>query len=108
MQTSFTAVIEQSNRYSGDFETEPYEAAWASEARWFVTVEELEGYQIWFIPQISADGLHWCDEGSPRLYFDKPGLQSLPLTNFGHWLRLRAIHPGGASSKVLIYLAMKG
>lgn len=108
MQTSFTAVIEQANTYQGDFETEPYETAWAIEARWFVTVQELEGGSIGFVPQISPDGLSWCDEGSAGLLFHEPGMQSLPLQQFGHWLRLRAVHDDGAAAKVLIYLALKG
>lgn len=108
MQTSLTAVIEQSNTYRGNFETEPYEAAWALEARWFVNLQALEGGSIEFIPQISPDGLVWCDEGSTRLEFNESGLQSLPLTCFGHWLRLRAVQTEESSAKVLIYLALKG
>jgi hypothetical protein len=106
MRASLTAVIEQANTYTGDFATEPYETAWASEARWFVNVLELEdGAHVSLHPEISPDGLTWCAEGSPSLEFDAPGLQSLPLTNFGPWLRLRATTTGTA--KYLIYLSLK-
>jgi len=108
VQTSLTAVIEQSNTYRGNFETEPYEAAWALEARWFVNVLTLESGPIEFIPQISPDGLTWCDEGSSPLVIHVEGLQSLPLKGFGQWLRLRAVQPEHSSAKVLIYLALKG
>lgn len=111
MKTSFTAVIEQANSYTANFETEPYETAWADEARWFVRVLELEGEQseIVFHPQISADGLVWCDEGTAPLRFTSPGLASFPLHDFGHWLRLRAELSGDrVMAKVLIYLALKG
>ena len=109
MRTSFTAVIEQANVYTGAFATEPYEAAWALEARWFVNILELdqeEGGSVTLIPEISPDGLTWCAEGSPGLTFTEPGLQSLPLTNFGGWLRLRTETTGTA--KYLIYLSLKG
>ena len=111
MKTSFTAVIEQANSYSADFETEPYETAWADEARWFVRVLELDGEQsqVVFHPQISPDGLVWCDEGTPPLRFTESGIASFPLRDFGHWLRLRAELFGDAVKvKVLIYLALKG
>ena len=59
-------------------------------------------------PQISPDGLFWCDEGSEDLCISDPGLYSLPLREFGHWLRLRAKVSGvNPSLKVLIYLALK-
>jgi hypothetical protein len=111
MKTSFTAVIEQANSYSSNFETEPYETAWADEARWFVRLLELDGErsEIVLHPQISPDGLNWCDEGTPPLRFSEPGLASFPLRDFGHWLRLRAELSGqGVTAKVLIYLALKG
>lgn len=110
MRTSFTAVIEQGNRYTADFATEPYEVAWASEARWFVRVLELIGRatRLTLHPEISPDGLVWCAEGSAPLTFTEPGLASLPLREFGHWLRLRAELSGDdAAVKVLIYLALK-
>lgn len=110
MQTSLTAVIEQANSYTSDFTTEPYEAAWASEARWFVNLLEVgDRVSIRATPEISPDGLIWCEEGTTALLFTEPGLKSLGLTNFGGWLRLRVTfvgdEPGG---KFLIYLALKG
>ena len=59
-------------------------------------------------PQISPDGLFWCEEGSAPLLISKPGLYSFALREFGHWLRLDARLAGaGAQVKVLIYLALK-
>ena len=110
MRTSLTAVIEQANAYTTDFSTEPYETAWALEARWFVNVLEIaEGSTVSLSPQISPDGLTWCEEGLAPLVFAATGLQSLPLTNFGGWLRLQATFTGDhPSAKFLIYLALKG
>jgi hypothetical protein len=109
MRHSFTAVIEQANTYTANFETEPYEAGWATEARWFVRVLEIEDAGgISFHPQISPDGLHWMDEGSDPINFDATGMKSMALRDFGHWLRLRAEFYGDATRvKVLIYLALK-
>jgi len=110
MRHSFTAVIEQANVYTANFDTEPYETGWATEARWFVRLLEINGDSPGLVlhPQISPDGLHWMDEGSEPITFDATGMQSLALRDFGHWLRLRAeLAEGTTSVKVLIYLALK-
>ena len=36
MRQSFTAVVERNVEWRGDFAVEPYEAAWATEAIYFV------------------------------------------------------------------------
>ena len=107
VRRSFTAVIEKNTTWTSDFETEPYEAAWAAEARWFVRVLALEGGKasLTVIPQISPDGLLWCDEGREPTVISQAGLYSFALRDFGHWLRLRALVSG--SVRVLIYLALK-
>jgi hypothetical protein len=110
MKHSFTAVIEQANTYTADFDTEPYETGWATEARWFVRVLDIAGEStgITLTPQISPDGLTWCDEGSAPIRFEGTGMISIALREFGHWLRLRAtLGDGTESVKVLIYLALK-
>ncbi|MGI8484988.1 MAG: hypothetical protein ACR2OU_12090 [Thermomicrobiales bacterium] len=110
MRTSFTAVIEQGNTFTADFSTEPYETAWATEARWFVRVLDLSGEDVslHLFPEISPDGLFWCEEGSPPIVAATVGMQSLPLREFGHWLRLRGEFRGSEPRvKLLIYLALK-
>lgn len=110
MRNSMTAVIEQSNTFASDFVTEPYEVAWASEARWFVRLLDWEGdlSELTIIPQISPDGLVWCDEGSDPLRITESSLYSFPMRDFGHWLRVRgALNDGTGSVKLLIYLALK-
>jgi hypothetical protein len=109
VRRAYTAVLERQETFAEDFETEPYEAAWASEARWFVRVLDLrEGTTLRCVPQISPDGLVWCDEGNHHLSIDAPGLYSLALRDFGHWLRLRCdLNGGNAAAKILIYLALK-
>ncbi len=110
MRESFTAVIERNAIFTADFATEPYEAGWASEARWFIRVLEIagEGAALRLTPQISPDGLIWCDEGAPAMACTEPGMVSCLLRGFGQWLRLRGTLAGEAPSvKVLIYLALK-
>ncbi len=107
VRRSFTAVIEKNATFTGPFETEPYEAGWATEARWFFKVMASEG-TLRVTAQISPDGLFWCDEGSPALSIAGPGLYSFALRDFGNWLRVRGEFTGPkASAKVMIYLALK-
>ncbi len=116
VRRSFTAVIEKNSTFTANFETEPYEAGWASEARWFVRVLAMSGddVSVSLYPQISPDGLFWCDEGTSPLVIRATELQppdpvfSLPLQQFGQWLRLRGVLLGvNPRLKVLIYLALK-
>jgi hypothetical protein len=105
LRRSLTAVIEKNAVIEAGFATEPYEAGWASEARWFLRVFELNG-RLRVRPQISPDGLEWCDEGSPETTISEPGLYSFALTGFGQWLRLDVDLDGGGG-RVQIYLALK-
>ncbi|MCG5212990.1 hypothetical protein [Streptosporangium sp. KLBMP 9127] len=110
MKQSMTAVLERNTTFTADFTTEPYEVAWAREARWFVRTLELDGEapSLHLTTQISPDGLHWCDDGAPEQVSGEPSLLSWPVREFGHWLRLRATLRGGdPKAKVLIYLALK-
>ncbi len=87
LRRSFTAVLEKNSTFTTDFATEPYETGWAIEARWFVRILEISGenVELTLSPQISADGLFWCDEGSDPLKMSAACLASIPLVNFGHW-----------------------
>jgi hypothetical protein len=110
VRKSFTAVIEKNATFTSGFATEPYEAGWASEARWFVRVLELSGELpvLMLYPQVSPDGLFWCDEGTMPLVVEEVGLYSFALRDFGGWLRLRGALTGVQPRfKVLIYLALK-
>ncbi len=110
VRRSFTAVLEKNATFTSSFETEPYETAWASEARWFVRVIDVKGTDaaLSIVPQVSPDGLFWCDEGRAPLVIGTAGLYSFALRDFGHWLRLKASLTGAqASVKLLIYLALK-
>jgi hypothetical protein len=115
MLQSLSVVLERNTRLKGEFKTEPYEVAWAREARWFIRVLELNGSetQLRATTQISADGLHWCNLDDQRITVQEPGLVSWPAREFGGWLRLRGAVDGDATStedpmaKVMIYLVLK-
>jgi hypothetical protein len=107
VRKSFLAVLEKNSTFTESFETEPYETGWASEARWFLRVIELRG-TLAVTPQLSPDGLFWCDGGPEALRVSQPGLYSFPLRDFGHWLRLKAVLTGDSPSvKLMIQLALK-
>lgn len=110
LRRSFTAVLEKNSTFTSGFATEPYETGWALEARWFVRILEASpGTELTLAPQISPDGLFWCNEGSDPLRMTGVGLASIPLRNFGQWLRLNAQISGeNPRVKILIYLALKG
>lgn len=116
MQQSLSVVLERNTRLSGEFTTEPYEVAWAREARWFIRVLEMEGAgtRLDATTQISPDGLHWCDLEDGRASISEQGLASWPAREFGGWLRLKGTvtsdsgeSDDAASARVLIYLALK-
>ena len=109
VRRSFTAVLEKNETFTAGFETEPYEAAWAGEARWFVKVQEMSaGTRMAAVAQVSPDGLTWCDHGTVGFVMTGVGLYSQGLREFGHWLRLRVEMVGEAPRvKVTIYLALK-
>lgn len=106
MRQTYTGVLERNTTLRGEFTTEPFETAWAGEARWFVQVlagdRELDA-----IAQISPDGLTWCDLESDTVHATTgEGLVSWAMTGFGGWLRLRG-HADESGVKVRIYLVLK-
>jgi hypothetical protein len=107
-----TAVIEQNATIeAGDFFTEPYETAWASEARWFVYCESTDlDMRATVTIEISPEGLTWCPlPGAESLILGDDLLETIACREFGGWLRLRAhVEGDGAFRGVRIYLALKG
>ncbi|MDE2857936.1 MAG: hypothetical protein OXN94_08815 [Chloroflexota bacterium] len=110
VRRSYTAIVERNVLWQGDFASEPYEAAWASEAIFFVRALDLspdfEGGLA--SVQISADGIYWADEGTT---FELPrktdAVTFCKVTHFGGFLRLQGHIAPGDSIKVLVSLALK-
>ena len=104
---SYTAVVERNVTFATELTTEPYEVAWAREARIFVRALDLTG-EIEATAEISADGLFWIPEGSPPVKLAQPGVLSFPVREFGHWLRVALRNRDAApSARVIVYLALK-
>lgn len=113
MRNSMTAVLERDGITGRVYATEPYEAAWAGEARWFVRVLDVPAglERVDFVVQVSPDGLHWCDVDGETHSIQQPGVHTWVTREFGGWLRLRAEVAGDvapdAMVAALIYLALK-
>lgn len=110
MRQSQSAVLERGVDLDGVYDTEPFEVAWAGEARWWVHfLQPGEGTTVEFRVQISPDGLNWIDhEGVAPVESAAEGFVSIPVANFGHWLRLRSTRTAGQASPMLrIYLELK-
>lgn len=116
MRRFFSAVLEQGNSFDAPFSTEPFEAGWAREARWFIRILDASGDDagIEAIPQISPDGLLWCDDDDmaapAQLLANAPDpvMITFRQREFGNWLRLRVNLVGNQPRvKLLIHLALK-
>jgi hypothetical protein len=107
---SNTAVIERNRVWEGAFETEPWEAAWAKEAVFFVRALEVSGPIDGSSArlQISPDGIHWCYEGtSVDLPTGPDAVTFARASHFGGWLRLVGELPPNVRIKVIVYLTLK-
>ncbi|MGX1791063.1 hypothetical protein ACWIGM_30245 [Bosea sp. NPDC055332] len=106
---NLTAVVARNETWTGEAATEPYEAGWAKEAIVFVrALKEPKGQLPKARIEISADGMHWCREGSE---FDLPAAKDAVtfqrLAHFGNFLRVGATLPDGAEITVLVTLHLK-
>ncbi|MCY4020005.1 MAG: hypothetical protein OXG39_11410 [Chloroflexi bacterium] len=110
LRRSYTATVERNVIWKGEFASEPYEAAWASEAIFFIRAldasPDFEGGLA--TVQISADGIHWADEGTT---FELPrktdAVSYCKVAHFGGFLRLRGHVAPGGGIKVLVSLSLK-
>lgn len=105
-----TVVLERLKDFSHSFETEPYEAAWAREAIFFIRVHDVQGENaaLRAYVQISVDGIEWIDEGTEFPVMRAAGNQFVRVTHFGGWLRLRVKIDGDEPTvRATIHLALK-
>lgn len=110
VRQSQSAVLERGVDLETVHATEPFEVAWAAQARWFVQfLRPAEGTRVELQVQISPDGINWIDhEGCRALDTEAVGLVSIPVTEFGHWLRLLARRTSGTGRPQLrIHLELK-
>jgi hypothetical protein len=109
MKQFLTSTVEQRKIFDADFETHPMEVAWASEAIFFVHVEEFFGdaLELDAFPQLSVDGVNWIDEGSRFETITTKVHYFLRLNHFGGWLRLRCSLKNNSKVKITIHLVTK-
>ena len=110
LRRSYTAIVERNVLWSGDFATEPYEAAWASEAIFFVRALDVitAGFEGRARVQISADGFNWADEGTVfDLPAEKDAVTFCKVRHFGGWLRIAGTLAPNNKVKVLVSLVLK-
>ena len=112
IRNAYTAVIARGDLWEAQVFTEPYEAAWAAEAVFFVHVmEAISGAGAVAVArvQISPDGIRWVDEGAVMdIAVRAETLAFARVSNFGGWLRLAVDVPAGTGIKVVATLALKG
>jgi hypothetical protein len=84
------SVLDFKLRVISDYVSAPLETAWATEAIFFLRIEEAEPQTFRFSPgaQISVDGVSWIDEGTSFPCLSAPGQYFVRLRHFGGWLRL--------------------
>jgi hypothetical protein len=109
LRESIAAIVARNETWTGKSATEPYEAAWASEALVFVrALKEAEGAPGRARVEVSPDGMRWVPEGTefdlPR---EKDAVTFAKLVHFGTWLRVATDMPDGASLTVLVTLHLK-
>lgn len=113
LRGSYTAVVERNREWQDKFATEPYEAAWASEAIFFIRALAVEGThastdRIQARVQISPDGIHWVDEGTEiALPTAQDDVTFCKVIHFGGWLRLCGELQPDIKIRVIVYLALK-
>lgn len=109
MREAYTAVVVQGETWSGTMQSEPYEAPWASEAIVFLRL--LDGTTtpggIEARVQISADAIHWVDEGTTVAIPSGREVTFAKVRHFGQYLRLVATLPDGVSCMLLATLSLK-
>jgi len=109
MRQSQSAVLERGVTLEQTHETEPFEVAWATEARWWITfLKGSPSGRVRFQVQISPDGINWVDHESEPVEATTEGYVTIPVERFGFWLRLRTTRVSGDDELLLrIYLQLK-
>ena len=110
LRESYTAVVARGEHWQGDSATEPYEAAWASEAVFFLRALSVDGNLsgIRARVQISADGIHWVDEGTDvALPMASGEITFCRVGHFGGFLRLETQLPPGTRCQMVVSLNLK-
>ena len=110
MKKFSTTVVERRKLFKDEMATHPMEAAWASEAIFFIEAEEIEGQnaELAVAVQISPDGVNWVDEGTFFDLISITGTTFVKVSHFGGFLRLHGNITGkNAAFRLTIHLVLK-
>lgn len=102
--------LEVKKTFDADFQTNPYEAGWASEAIFFITVESVSGNdpRLTAEVEISPDGINWVGEGTVSAPITHRGVHFVRARHFGNYLRLNCKITGEeARFRLNIQIALK-
>ena len=110
MKNFQASAVERRITVQGEFASHPMEAGWASEALFFLIVEEMGGSaSLQAAVEISSDGINWIPEGTAFESIDRPGHFFVKVTHFGNWLRVNGRLSGkDATAKLSVHLHLKG
>ncbi|WP_262244943.1 hypothetical protein [Parapedobacter soli] len=103
--------LEVKKDFKEDFQTDPYEAGWATECIFFIAVERLAGTDptLTAAVEISHDGVNWVGEGTVSDPINTLGLHFIRVKHFGNWLRLNCQVSGREPLfRLNIQIALKG
>ena len=109
MRYSQTAILERDRVWTGHFETDGYEAAWAGEAIFFVRTfsASRKNGGLNARVQISPDGEHWVNEGTQISLSTVTSVSFTRVLHFGRYLRLVGELPEGLELRVMVALSLK-
>ncbi len=104
-----TTVLDTFRFLEDGYATEPYETAWASEATFYVRVDEAkEGAGPYVLTvERSPDGMAWLATDHKLVLDPANQLSAVDLTHFGGWLRLRHTSGPGDAIKATVYIVLK-
>jgi hypothetical protein len=103
------SAVERRIYFKTHLTSHPMEAGWASEAIFFLIIEEIKGSAtVKAHVEISPDGINWIKEGSTFPEITAPGHYFCKVRHFGNWLRVHGeILGGDAEIKASVQLHLK-
>lgn len=111
MKNFHASAVERRITVTDTFASHPMETGWASEAIFFLIVDDIQGENAVLNAsvEISADGINWVAEGTLFDEIDSPGHFFAKVTHFGNWLRVNGQLQGEhVSAKLSVHLHLKG
>ena len=109
MRHFHASAVERRITINSNFQSHPMETGWASEAIFFLIVEEAaQGASLSAAVELSADGINWVSEGTVFPEITAAGHYFAKVKHFGNWLRVSGTANGSnAQFKLSVHLHLK-